>query len=173
MKDKTEDLSQRIIVGRIGSAFGVQGWLKINSFTDPPENILQYSPWQIQSKQSWITINIADSKVQSNKIIIKLNDCNTPEQAKLYANSVIAIWRDQLASLSDDEFYWSDLEGLSVINEKGVNLGIVDHLISTGANDVLVVKGEKDYLIPYIPGMYIIQVDLHEKKILVDWNEDF
>lgn len=173
MKDNTEDLTQRIIIGRIGSAFGVHGWLKINSFTDPPENILQYSPWQIQSKQTWITINIADSKIQSNKILIKLNDCNSPEQAKLYANSEIAIWRDQLATLSDNEYYWSDLEGLSVVNTNGVKLGIVDHLMNTGANDVLVIKGAKDHLIPYMPGMYIIQVNLHEKKILVDWDEDF
>ncbi len=173
MKDKNEDLPQRIIIGRIGSPFGIHGWLKINSFTDPPENIFQYLPWQIHSKQSWLTLNIADSQIQSHRILIKLADCHTPEQAKHYTNTEIAIWRNQLATLENDQYYWSDLEGLSVINSNGVNLGKVDHLMNTGANDILVVKGAKNYLIPYILNMYVMQVNLQEKTIIVDWHEDF
>ena len=173
MKDQNEGTPQRIIVGRIGSAFGIHGWLKVNSFTDPPENILQYLPWQIQSRQSWINLDITDSKTQSHRILIKLADCNTPEQAKLYANVEIAIWREQLATLIDDEFYWSDLEGLTVVNKNGNVLGKVDHLISTGANDVLCVKGTKEHLIPYLPDLYIIQVNMKERQIIVDWDEDF
>ncbi len=173
MNNKNEESPQRIIIGRIGSAYGIHGWLKINSFTDPPENILLYLPWQIHLKKSWEELPIADSKIQSNRILIKLAECSNPEQAKLYANADIAIWRHQLASLPEDEYYWTDLEGLSVINKKGINLGIVDHLMSTGANDVLVIKGTKEYLIPFIPGTYIIEVSLKEKRIIADWDEEF
>jgi 16S rRNA processing protein RimM len=173
MNDKNEEFPQRIIIGRIGSSYGVHGWLKVNSFTDPPGNILQYLPWQIHLNKSWMELPIVESQIQSNRILIKFAECSTPEQAKLYANAKIAVWRNQLADLSNSEYYWADLEGLTVINTKGITLGIVDHLMSTGANDVLVVKGTKEYVIPFIPGAYIIEVNLREQQIIADWDEEF
>jgi 16S rRNA processing protein RimM len=171
MEGKADDSSKMIVVGRIGRPHGVIGWLKLNSFTDPPENIFAYPDWFIEKNGHWSPIEPLDHEIRINIFLIKLPDCNTPEQASLYTNINIAVSREQLALLPPDEHYWTDLEGLTVINCQGVELGKVDHLLSTGANDVLVVKGQTETLIPYIKSA-VLSVDLEQQKIMVDWEED-
>jgi len=161
-----------IIVGRFGKTFGVSGWLKINSFTDPKENILNFKHWLIKKNNLWQEISFASSKKQADNIIIKLPNCNSPEEAALFTNIEIGVLRKNLPKLKKDEYYWNDLVGLKVINKQGLNLGIVKDLMATGANDVLVVAGEKNRLIPYLS--HVIQkIDLDNKIIHVDWEEDF
>ena len=94
--------------------------------------------------------------------------------------ALIAITPDQLQVLSEDEFYWRDLVGLRVINREGIELGTVQRLMETGANDVLVVsdeqsaeQGGREHLVPWTPGQAVLEVDLEQGRILVDWDEDF
>lgn len=163
---------ERIVIGHFGQSYGIKGWIKVNSHTDPVDNIIMYRQWQIYHHGQWQTAEITDIKRQGNVIIAKLANCHTPEEAKLYTNDAIAIFRHQLPPLTPEEHYWVDLIGLQVINHQGINLGVVDHLFETGANDVLVIKGDKQRLVPYIQNV-IQSVDLIEKKIIVNWDADF
>lgn len=163
---------QRIVIGHFGRSYGIKGWLKVNSQTDPVDNILLYRQWQIYHQGLWQTVEISDIKKQGKSIIAKLPQCHTPEEANLYTHDAIAIYRHQMPEPSSDEYYWIDLVGLKVINQQGIDLGTVDHLFSTGANDVLVVKGERRRLMPYIQNV-VLAVDLIERKITVDWDPDF
>lgn len=165
---------KKVIVGRIGSSFGVKGWMKIQSFTMPQEKILDYHPWLIKLGKQWQEYVEFDHQYNGKHILIKLPECDSPEQAKQYATAKIAIYRSQMPTVAEDEYYWTDLEGCQVSNQQGVLLGVVDHLMSSGASDLLVIKGnKKQYLIPFLLNHFVLQVDLAAKKIVVDWDEDF
>lgn len=160
-------IQEKITIGRFGSVYGIKGWLRIVSFTDPKENILQYQPWWINKDQQWQQIYAEDGRLHGKDVIIKLPNINDRELAKSYTNIDIMVDSKQLPKLPKDEYYWSDLEGLMVIDKSGQELGRVNHLIATGANDVLVL--EKNIMIPYIDNV-IIKVDLEKKNIIVDWE---
>jgi 16S rRNA processing protein RimM len=161
-----------LVVGRFGKTYGIKGWLKIHSLTDPPENILNYFPWQTDYTDKWQVIEISESKRLGQQIIVKIAGCDTPEQAKLYVNLPIAIDRSQLPLLPQGEFYWIELIGLKVINEKGLLLGLVESLMETGSNDVLVIKGERTRLLPYTKEV-IKEIKINEGTINVVWDFDF
>jgi 16S rRNA processing protein RimM len=164
-----------IIVGRFGSPYGIRGWVKVISYTDPIEKILDYSPWQINRKGKWQLVNIVTGKPHGKNIIVSIADCTNPEQVQAYTNCEIAVERDQLPEPAEDEYYWVDLLGLTVINAQQEILGKVERLLATGANDVLVVIDEetgKQRLIPYINHV-IIEVNLAAKRLVVDWESAF
>lgn len=165
-------MSDPIIIGSFGKTFGVWGWIKINSFTNPKKNILDFKPWLIQKNNSWEVVYFEDSRERPDNIIVKLPNCNSPEEACNFTNVKIAVWRKQLPKLQTSEYYWSDFIGLKVINSEEVDLGVVQELMATGANDVLVVIGDRKHLIPYISNV-ILKVDLVKKIIQVDWDPDF
>ena len=164
--------STPITVGRFGKVFGVLGWIKVISFTFPEENILKFKPWLIKKDGLWQELFFEKSKKQANAIIVKLPGCDSPEQATLFTNVEISILRSQLPKLKKGEYYWDDLVGLEVVNKEGVSLGVVEKLMATGANDVLVTKGDRKRLIPYISHV-IQQVDPDNRVIHVEWGEDF
>lgn len=168
----TETQSKYIIVGKIGATYGIMGWLKIQTFTEFGENILEYAPWYLSGSdnQDFEEITIEDGKPHGNAFIAKFPNINTPEEARLFTGKTINIKRSQLPELSKDEYYWSDLVGLTVKNQHGEVLGTVSYLIETGANDVLVIKGDKEHAIPYLPGSVVLSVDLTKKEIIVDWE---
>ena len=160
-----------VTVGKIGSTYGVRGWLKIHSYTEISTDILNFSPWYLADTQKqWHALNIEEGKVHGLGIIAKFTGVNTKEDARPFAGKIIAITRSQLPELKKHEYYWSDLEGLTVINKDGIILGKVVYLLATGSNDVLVVKGDSEFGIPYLPGSVIIQVNLAKQEILVDWE---
>lgn len=159
-----------IVVGKLGSAYGIKGWLKVQSFTDPITNIETYSPWYLKNGDQWEPIEVQESREHGKTIVAKLSGLNTPEQARLLTGKEIAIKRSQLPSLAKNEYYWSDLEGLTVINQHNQVLGKIAYLIETGANDVLVVKGDKEFAIPYLQGDVIKNIDLASKIMHVDWE---
>jgi len=159
-----------VVIGRIGSTYGVQGWLKIQSFTEWADNILEYTPWYIEENDEWKALTITDGRIHGKGIIVKLAGWDTPEKSRLLSGKKIAIARSQLPALEKDEYYWSDLEGLTVINQDGEILGKVSYLISTGSNDVLVIKGETEFAIPYLPEDVIKRVDLEKQEIHVHWE---
>jgi 16S rRNA processing protein RimM len=165
-------MSDPIIIGSFGKTFGVWGWIKVNSFTNPTRNILDFKPWLIQKNNSWEEVYFEDSHERPDNIIVKLPNCNSPEEARNFTNIKIAVWRKQLPKLQTSEYYWTDLIGLKVINSEEIDLGIVQELMATGANDVLVVIGDRKRLIPYISNV-ILKVDLAKKIIRVDWDQDF
>jgi 16S rRNA processing protein RimM len=161
-----------VVVGRFGAVHGVHGWLRVNSFTDPKTNLLQLMPWFLQEDDSWRLLKVESHRITHANILAKIEGYDTPEAARVLTNKFIGAKKEQLPQLPQGEYYWSDLEGLNVINKQGVKLGAVTKIVATGANDVLVVDGDRHRLIPYI-SQVVIKVDLQEKIILVDWGADY
>jgi 16S rRNA processing protein RimM len=163
-----------VVLGRIAGVFGVRGWVKVFSHTEPRDGILTYSPWTIGEEGGWRERRLLDGKPHGGKgIVALLEGCGDRDQAALLIGRDIAVRRDWLPRLEQDDYYWSDLEGLRVQTLEGVELGVISHLFDTGANDVMVVKGERERLIPYLWEQVVKQVDLKASRMLVDWDPDF
>ena len=162
-----------INVGKISGVFGVKGWLKIFSYTEPRENILTYSPWQLRKGEWCERLEVSGGRRQGNALVAQLDGIEDREAAARLAGCQIFIEREQLPAAGGDEYYWTDLCGLKVFNRDGQELGVVDHLLETGANDVLVVTGERERLIPFLMGNTVIKVDLAAGCLHVDWDPDF
>lgn len=167
----TKTAQAYLTVGKIGSTFGIKGWLKIQSFTEFGASILDFKPWFLSiDGTQWKEAEIEHTQTHAKKVLVKFKGIDTPEKARLLTGQYIGIIREQLPSLPKNEYYWSDLEGLTVIDQHDQVLGTVLYLLSTGANDVLIVKGTKEHAIPYLPGQVIKEVDLGQKIIRVDWE---
>jgi 16S rRNA processing protein RimM len=162
-----------INVGKISGVFGVKGWVKVFSFTDPRENILTYSPWVLKKGDEIKTVNVVDGQLQGKTIVAQLAGVNDRDQAASLMGWDVFITQDQLPAVAKDEYYWSELVGLKVETIDGVQLGVVDSLLETGANDVIVVQGERERAIPFLQGKTIIDIDLNEGRIIVDWDPEF
>lgn len=162
-----------VILGRIVGLYGVKGWLRVHSHTQPLENIFKYRPWQIRIGDGWQPHEFETGKAQGKGLIVKLAEVNDRDEAAAFLQRDIAVARSQLPPLKQDTYYWTDLEGLRVVTKDGQDLGRVEHLFETGANDVMVVKGERERLIPWIRGQVILKVDLEAGLIEVDWDPDF
>lgn len=169
-----------IVVGRLGSAYGIRGWLKVNAFTDSLEGIFEYSPWLVSVQGQWQEMKVAEWRRHGNGIICRLDTVVDRNRAEQFVNCDIAVLPSQLDSLPEDEFYWRDLIGCAVVNTKGYDLGKVTGLLETGSNDVLEVEangndafGKRERLIPFVTEQFIIEVNLPEKKIVVDWDPSF
>ena len=170
------DASEYIPVGKISGVFGVKGWVKVFSFTEPRENILEYKPLYVLRHGDWLPIDVNGGQLQGKAVVMSLENVIDREQAMALIGSELAIKRSQLVETEDDEFYWADLIGLSVINTEDQLLGQVDHLLETGANDVLVVnaiEADTQYLIPFVLEKTVLNVDLGNKQIRVDWQTDY
>lgn len=161
------------IVGRINGIYGVKGWVKVFSETQPRENILKYSPWFLNWRGKYYQVNVTAGRPQSKTLIASLADLEDRDLAAQLNGAVIGVSRSSFAKLEDGEFYWADLEGLTVETLKGETLGTVDHLFETGANDVMVVNGDRERLLPFLYERVIIDIDISAGKILVDWDPDF
>ncbi len=166
---------RRITLGRISGVYGVKGWVRIYSHTAPKENILEYTPWQVCRKGQWKTMKPVSGRAQGKGLVARLEGIDNREDARDLIGATIAIERNQLARPDEDEYYWADLTGCDVVNLDGIELGKVVHLIETGANDVLVVRGEdnRERLIPFTQGQAVRRVDIEAKRIDVDWDPDF
>ena len=175
----TEDRGEQIIVGRIDAPYGVNGWVRIFSYTEPIERILDYSPWQVVKRGVEQRLVIDAGRRQGRGLIAHPEGYEDRSQAELLAGAEISIEKSRLPKLPEGEYYWHELEGLSVYNEQGDRLGIVDHLIETGGNDVLVVKPDADSvddrerLVPWVEDRVVRAVRRDEGSILVDWETDF
>lgn len=170
MAKSTDELLE---LGKISGVYGVKGWVKVHSYTDPREQIVEYGVWQVKQKGAWREVELESGQRQGKTVIARLKGIDDRDQAMLLMGSVIAIHPQQLGELQNDEYYWHDLEGMQVINEQGVELGTVSHMVETGANDVMVVAGERERLIPFTQGHAVIQVDLPGRVIKVDWDAEF
>ncbi len=179
MKTVQPEVENLVTMGRITSLYGVRGWVKVYSHTEPMENILSYAPWYIQHNGRWLIVEVEQGKRHGKGLVAKLVNCDDRDQAKEFCGTDIAIDQRQLPDLKSEEYYWHQLEKLNVVTESNVLLGQVDYLISTGSNDVLVVKGTKESvdkeerLIPYLPDQVVKEVNLEEGIIRVDWDPEF
>ncbi len=161
----------RVVLGRISGVFGVRGWVKIYSETEPRDGILRYSPWMVG--ESGEPRRVLDGRLHGKGVVARIEGCDDRDQAALLVDQEIAVTRDRLPPPRSDEFYWVDLEGLQVVTLAGQVLGTVSHLFSTGANDVMVVVGERERLIPFTWDTAIRSVDFESRLIQVDWDPDF
>jgi len=163
--------SHPVILGTVAGVFGIKGWIKVRSETEPLTNILQYSPWYLHKNGKWLRYELDQGQRHNKGLIAHLEGCDDRDHAASLVGYEIAIDRSQLPETREGEYYWSDLIGLRVENRQGHQVGVIKDLMQTGANDVLVIKnGENEILIPYVVGHYIDKVDLENGKVFVDWE---
>jgi 16S rRNA processing protein RimM len=161
-----------VILGRIVGLFGVQGWVKVFSFTEPREAVLEHGQWLLGSEGDWESVRIAEGKRHGKGVIARLDGVDDRDVAAGLIGRDIGVPRDTLPEAAPGEYYWADLEGLRVCHKDGRELGAVGHLLETGANDVLVVRGDTERLIPFVMDRVILDVDLDRGVITVDWEWD-
>lgn len=167
------DTEQKIVIGRFGSPFGVKGWIKVQSFTEPEENLLAYTNWYSPERDSWSLIKHDDYARHGKGWVVHLVGYDSPEAVRFLTSVDIAVARSDFPPLAEDEFYINDIVGFSAINVDGVLLGKVMGFVDSGAHELLVVAGEKEYLIPLIKDRFLKSVDKALQQIIVDWDADF
>ncbi len=172
LTEQNRESKDPVILGRISGLFGVMGWLKIFSYTEPREAILDFRVCLLVQNGSSRSVTIAEGKRHSKTVIVRLEGVNDRDAAAAYIGADIAVPKEQMPPPEAGHYYWSDLEGLKVVHRDGTVLGTVAYLLATGANDVLVVRGDQEVLIPFIPGEVILAVDLGAGLISVDWAWD-
>jgi len=167
------------VLGQITSVFGVKGWLKVYSYTDPISNILNYRQWILLQDGARRTVKVSNGRIQGKGLVAQLDGVDDPDQARLLCGAEIRVSADALPALPEGEYYWHQLEGLAVYTAEGQRLGRVDHLIETGANDVMVIEpdaesiDQRQRLVPYLPEDYVQAVDLEAGRIEVHWDPEF
>ena len=166
---------RRVLVGRIVGLFGVQGWLKIESWTEPRTQIFRYQPWLLSAAPGEETeVKGVKGRPQGKGLIAQMPGIDGRDAAAALVGQDIYVSREQLPPPGKDEYYWVDLEGLEVVTTENVVLGRISHLFATGANDVVVVRdGERERLIPFVQGSYVRSVDLSGGRMVVDWDPEF
>ena len=164
--------SDLIELGHILGAHGVKGQVKVFSNTSPRENIVTYSPWLIEQHGLTKTVKVS-GKCQGKNVVARIEGVEDRDQAQAMAGAKVFIDNNQLPNLSKGDYYWSQLIGLQVINTQNIEFGEIDHMLETGANDVMVVQGDRERLIPYVMNEVIKSIDLENKQIVVDWDAEF
>lgn len=164
--------TQPVVLGRISGLFGVKGWVKVYSYTEPREAVLDYGRWLLSGKSGWREATVAEGQRHGKTIIARLDGYVDRDQAAELVGTDIGVPREALPETEDGRYYWSDLEGLRVVTRDGTGLGRVDHFLETGAHDVMVVRGEQERLIPFVMDKVIIGVDIDKGEIEVDWEWD-
>ena len=176
---KPEAESEWVVFGEVGRVHGLKGWLKLISFTSPIENILEYSRFHANIGGRSQELELAEHRRQNKALLVHFKGYDDPEAARLLTGTELLIANESLPKLKRGEFYWHQLEGLKVVNQQEQLFGRVSHLIETGANDVLVVKTDKESiddrerLIPYLLESVILDIDLEAQTIRVDWEADY
>ena len=175
-----QEVGKEVILGKIGAVYGIKGWLKIHSFTEDPEAILDYFPWSLKLGNKVQSVEITDWRKHNNGLIVKVGHIDDRDEAQALVGSEIMVNESALPELPEGEFYWRDLVGITVVNTQGYDLGKVSEMLETGANDVLIVKanhndgfGKKERLIPYLFDHVVESVSVENKQICVDWDPGF
>ena len=152
--------------------FGVRGWVKIYSYTDPREAILKYECWLLGHENDWQSTEVAEGQRHGKTVVARIHEFDDRDRATMLIGKEIAVPRDALPEAEDGHYYWQDLEGLAVMRRDGSTLGTVAYLLETGAHDVMVVKGDVERLIPFVIADVVVDVDLAKGVITVDWEWD-
>jgi len=165
---KTDKL---VTLGRISGVHGVQGWVKVHSYTEPRGNIAAFGVWTVSRRGVASVLEVEDSRSGGGNVVVKLKGIDDRDEARAWMGAEITVERAALPECAPGEYYWADLEGLEVRTVDGIALGKVDHLLATGGNDVLVLD-RAGRLIPFLPGSVIRSVDLEAGIIVVDWQDE-
>lgn len=152
--------------------FGVRGWVKVVSYTDPRDAILQYKGWLLGHEGDWRVAEVAAGKRHGKSVIVRFEGYDDREQAAALIGAEIGVIRKALPDLELGQYYWMDLIGMRVVHRDGTKLGRIEYMLETGANDVMVVQGECERLIPFIKDKVVLSVDMEEKLVNVDWEWD-
>jgi 16S rRNA processing protein RimM len=156
-------------VGFVGAPFGVRGWVKLRSHTDPPERLLEHRSLQIERNGEWADYRIEERGRSGGVPTAKLSGVEDRDQAAALRGLKIGVPRSELPKPSATDFYRTDLIGCEVVNLDGVVLGAVRHFIETAAQALMVVRGEREYWVPAVP-RHVRRVDLAARRIVVDWD---
>jgi 16S rRNA processing protein RimM len=162
-----------VILGRVSGVFGVNGWLKVQSFTEPRDNIVGYGSWTLRMNGADHEFELEDGHSHAGSVVAKLHGIDDRERAREWVGADVVVARERLPAIAEGELYWTDLEGLEVHTTTGIVLGKVDHLLATGGNDVLVLDSVPQRLIPFVVGAVVKEVDLAAGRIVVDWSVDY
>ncbi len=162
----------RVTLGKICGVWGVHGWVRVHSYTREKRDILLFNPWYLRRGSRISAVRVVGGREHGPGLVAELEGYVDRDRSRSLIDATIDVPISALPRLSGEEFYWVQLEGLQVVTVAGQVLGTVDYLMETGANDVIVVGGDRERLLPYIDEV-VKQVDLQQGRILVDWNEDF
>lgn len=152
---------------------GVKGWLKVHSYTDPRDSIVDFKTWILRSGHDEQTVELEDGKKHGRTVTAKLKAIDDRDRAEALVGADIAVEREALEPCEPGEYYWTDLEGLDVITVQGDNLGRLDYLFETGGHDVMVVEGDRQRLIPFAQETVVREVRMEKGVIVVDWDPTF
>jgi 16S rRNA processing protein RimM len=161
-----------IVMGRISAPFGLNGWVKVQPFTEQTDGLIQYPEWWLSCADGWDGLKIEETAIHGDVLLVKFAGVQDRDRAATFKGREVAIPREQMPAAQEGEYYWSDLVGLDVENTQGRLLGRVERLFESGASPVLVVVGERERLLPYVENV-VKGVDLDAKKLLVDWELDY
>lgn len=168
------DNERRILLGRIVGAFGIRGQIKIESWTEPRDAIFRYQPWiLVDAAGHERRFEGARGKESGKHLVATFPDVTDRDVVEAMRGTDIYVPRSALPPPKPGEFYWVDLEGFRVVNVEGVDFGTVSHLFSTGANDVLSIRGDRDRMVPFVEPDFVKSVDFEAGLITVDWDPDF
>jgi 16S rRNA processing protein RimM len=162
-----------VTLGRISGTYGVRGWVKVHSYTEPRANIVGFAAWIVRQRGGERTVEVEDGRAQGANVVAKLRGVDDRDEARELIGAEVAVERSALPKCEPGEYYWTDLEGLAVVTPAGEALGTVDHLLATGGHDVLVLAGRPRRMIPFVRGAVIRSVDLETGVIVADWSAEF
>jgi 16S rRNA processing protein RimM len=163
----------RIVLGRVTGPFGVRGWVKVASFTEPREQILEYPRWRADSPDGTAReLRPAEGRSHGKGLIVRLDGVADRDAAIALGRPELWVERAELPALPRGEHYQADLVGFEVVNLQGVRLGRVDRFLDYPANAVMVVAGEREHWLPVGPGQ-LLKVDTTAGRITVDWDAEF
>lgn len=174
--------SATLVVGQLAGVFGVKGWVKVRSFTQPEENILDYRPWRLKTSTGIRTVEIDDYNLRPQGLVVHFKGIDDRDVAAMLGRAEIEVDKAELPDLPEGEFYWHQLMGLKVITGvagSDLLLGRIADMMETGANDVMVIRpnegsvDDRERLVPYVPGMYVERVDLSAGEVRVNWDPEF
>ncbi len=160
-----------VVMGRVRAPHGLKGWIKVQPFTQEPEGLLDYPEWWLGSTGQWRQHRVEESAVHGSVVVARLEGVHDRDVAAALSGREVAVPREAMPKNRAGEFYWSDLLGLEVRTTGAVSLGKIERILETGANSVLVVKGEKEVLLPFVEDV-VKNVDLGAGRVLVDWEPD-
>jgi 16S rRNA processing protein RimM len=161
-----------VVMGRIAGAFGIKGWVKVQTFTQSVDSLIEYPTWWLARAEGWRENKIEEAAVHGRMVIAKLSGIEDRDAAAQLRGCEVAVPRSELPANRPGEYYWSELIGLRVTNLQGVLLGRVGKLLETPAQQVLLVEGERERLIPFIESV-VVSVDVAGGSLVVDWDADF
>jgi 16S rRNA processing protein RimM len=164
------EASALIELGTVGAPFGVRGWVKLRSYTDPPERLLDHRRFQLQLGGAWRTYQVEADGRSGGQLTVKLAGIEDRDSAQALRGAVIGVLRSELPPRDDRDFYRADLIGCEVVNLAGVRLGAVAHFIEIPAHALMVVRGEREYWVPAVP-QHLRRVDLRSRRVVVDWDD--